>query len=69
MKKLNYLFVALTLFAFISCGGGGSTNGTSEDAAPAEAVQEETVEEVDTAAATEEHDHSHDHDHDHDHEH
>ena len=37
MKKLNYLFVALTLFAFISCGGGGSTNATSEEAAPAEA--------------------------------
>jgi hypothetical protein len=32
MKKLMYLFVAGTMFAFVACGGGDTT---TEEAAPA----------------------------------
>ena len=45
MKKLMYLFVAGTMFAFTACGGGETA---TEEAAPAaeEAVVEDAAEEI-----------------------
>jgi hypothetical protein len=57
MKKLMYLFVAGTMFAFTACGGGETaTEATVETAVEEVVVEEVAVEEVveDTTAVAEE---------------
>lgn len=49
MKKLNLLFIAIALFAFIACQGTGQKATEATEAA--EEVVEEAAMEVDSAAA------------------
>jgi len=60
MKKINLFLAGLTVFAFVACGNGESTEGDAnmevevevveEDAPAMEEVVEETMEEVDSMA-------------------
>ena len=52
MKKVAFMFVAAMAISFASCGGQTAANTESTDSASCgEAVVEEVVEVVDTAAA------------------
>ena len=50
MKKLMYLFVAATMFAFTACGGGETATEETTETVVEETVVEEAVNEDTTAA-------------------
>jgi len=50
MKKLMYLFVAATMFAFTACGGGETATEETTETVVEEAVNEDTTDVVEEVA-------------------